>query len=274
LGAFDMQVRVRLRALRAAVLVCGAAGLLLTGCDRASGDSIAQAVGAVRELFSPPTQEAPPSAYAQARSGGSGGATTSAEAATRAEAPTPAEAAAAVKGSPSSDAVGQTSDRSMDSIAPEDAIRVYYQFIDDRGQVRFVERLTDVPSAWRDRVGYVEMSTPPPLTPGEARKSWKADPEAVRRKSIELASLGSGRNPNHGSSLILYSADWCGYCQQAKRHLDGAGFDYDERNVDIPAVAQELREKTGRGGVPVLDADGEILRGYRKDQYDRFLHSL
>jgi glutaredoxin len=263
-----MQIRVELRALRAAVLALGIASLLLTGCDGASGDSIAQAVAAVHDLFSPPTKDAPASAYARARSDGS------APAPTPADAPAPEEPTSTAMGAASNEAVAQTGERSMDSVAPENAIRVYYQFIDDRGVVRFVERLTDVPSAWRDRVGYIEMSTPPPLTPAEARKSWKADPDAVHRKSIELASLGNARNPNHGPSLILYSADWCGYCQQAKRHLDGAGFSYDERNVDIPAVAQELREKTGRGGVPVLDADGEVLRGYRKDQYDRFLRDL
>jgi glutaredoxin len=118
------------------------------------------------------------------------------------------------------------------------------------------------------------MSSPPPLTPAEARKSWQADPDVVRRKSIELASIANERNPNHGPSLILYSADWCGYCKLAKRHLDGAGYAYEERDVDRPAIAQELREKTGRGGVPVLDADGEILRGYSKDQYERFLREI
>ena len=49
---------------------------------------------------------------------------------------------------------------------------------------------------------------------------------------------------------------------------------YELRDVDIPAVAQELREKTGRGGVPVLDFSGEVLRGYSADHYDRIIDQI
>jgi len=31
------------------------------------------------------------------------------------------------------------------SLGPDEGTRVYYQFIDDRGRVRFVEKLADVP---------------------------------------------------------------------------------------------------------------------------------
>lgn len=161
----------------------------------------------------------------------------------------------------------------MQSIGPEGAMRVYYQFIDDRGQVRFVERLTDVPSAWRDQVGYVEMDQAPPLTPEEARRSWKVSEE---RATEILAAARAAESAGGGASsdVILYSADWCGYCTKARRHLDGAGVAYELRDVDIPAVATELREKTGRGGVPVLDFDGEILRGYSPSHYDRIIRSI
>jgi glutaredoxin len=85
-----------------------------------------------------------------------------------------------------------------------------------------------------------------------------------------VESAGGGGS----SDVILYSADWCGYCTKARRHLDGAGVAYELRDVDIPAVATELREKTGRGGVPVLDFDGEILRGYSPSHYDRIIRSI
>ena len=49
-------------------------------------------------------------------------------------------------------------------------LRLYYQFVDERRQVRFVERLEDVPEAWRAMVGFVKMSAPPPLSPGDAAR--------------------------------------------------------------------------------------------------------
>lgn len=172
----------------------------------------------------------------------------------------------------------------MESIGPDGALRVYYQFVDDGGKVQFVERLTDVPTAWRDRVGYVEMSQAPPLTPAEARKSWVLSAE--RSKQIELAArlarppkpVAAGRRMDEfeaeSGGVILYSASWCGYCTRARQHLDREGVAYELRDVDIRSISQELREKTGRGGVPVLDFGGEILRGYSAAQYDRAIRTI
>ncbi|MAG31168.1 MAG: hypothetical protein CL908_09810 [Deltaproteobacteria bacterium] len=170
-------------------------------------------------------------------------------------------------------------DPDMDSIGPEASQRVYYQFVDDRGRVQFVERLSDVPEAWRERVGYVEMSHPPPLTPIEARRSWKVS----ATRSAEILLAGRSTTPprrrmddfqGSDEGVILYFANWCGYCKQARAHLDREGIDYEIRDVDNGAISRELREKTGRGGVPVLDFGGEILRGYSAKNYDRAIRAI
>lgn len=164
----------------------------------------------------------------------------------------------------------------MESIGPEGALRVYYQFVDDAGAVQFVERLRDVPVAWRDRVGYLEMAQAPPLTPADARRTWNLSAsrtdEILRSAPAALASR-SGSAAEQGG-VILYSATWCGYCTKARRHLDDEGVAYQIKDVDIPAISRELREKTGRGGVPVLDFGGEILRGYSNGSYDRAIASI
>lgn len=164
----------------------------------------------------------------------------------------------------------------MASIGGREAMRVYYQFVDDGGRVHFVERLAEVPSAWRDRVGFVEMDRPPPLTPAEARASWTlSDAEAVRLLSAQPPARA---RPTAGGRQVarvsLYWAVWCGYCTKARSHLDREGVDYEIRDVDIPAIAAELREKTGRGGVPVLDYDGRVLRGYRAESYDQAIDAI
>ena len=164
----------------------------------------------------------------------------------------------------------------MDSIGGAEAMRVYYQFVDDKGGVHFVERLGEVPEAWRSRVGFVEMDRPPPLTPAEARASWSlSDAETVRVLAANPPPpRATGAGARQATSVMLYSAVWCGYCTKARQHLDGEGIDYEIRDVDIPAVAAELRDKTGRGGVPVLDYDGRVLRGYQKQQYDAAIREI
>ncbi len=133
-----------------------------------------------------------------------------------------------------------------------------------------------MPKAWQDQVGYVEMSQPPPLTPEEARKTWRVSSDRAAEIKLAAAALayGLGDVRTQREDVILYSATWCGYCTKARAHLDSAGIRYELRDVDIDAIGRELREKTGRGGVPVLDFSGEILRGYSSDQYDRAIRSI
>ncbi|MFK7896592.1 MAG: glutaredoxin family protein [Myxococcota bacterium] len=174
----------------------------------------------------------------------------------------------------------------MDSIGPDSAKRVYYQFLDDRGGVQFVERLDAVPAAWRERVGYVEMDRPPPLTPAAARDSWKLSTTektelAFRTNRMRSAGTNKAGKPGkrrmddfQSGQVVLYSATWCGYCTKARKHLDRAGVEYEIRDVDNGGVARELKAKTGRGGVPVLDFEGEILRGYSAGQYDKVIRAI
>jgi glutaredoxin len=140
-------------------------------------------------------------------------------------------------------------------------MRLYYQFVDAKGQVRFVERLDDVPEAWRANVGFVKMAAPPPLTPADALAVRRQ--QASRTGRVALASA-SPRAPG----LILYSAEWCGACRKAKRYLTRQGIDFELRDVDDPAISRELVRKTGSRSIPVLDAGGRILTGYSPDAID------
>lgn len=149
----------------------------------------------------------------------------------------------------------------LTSIGPEGETRIFYQFVDEQRRVRFVERLEDVPARWRDRVGYVELAEPPPLSPAEARRASRADATAANHTGASARSV------------VLYSADWCGYCRKAKRHLEDRGVPYELRDVDIPAAKEELLARTGGKGIPVLDLDGRILRGYSQGSYDDLLDS-
>jgi glutaredoxin len=146
------------------------------------------------------------------------------------------------------------------------ATRLYYQFVDERGAVRFVERLDDVPERWRANVGFVKLDVPPPLSPGDAARARAArvsrgDGNAAAR----VASAGAG------GGVVLYSAEWCGACKKAKRHLDRRGVDYQERDVDVPHHAEGLLRLTGRRAVPVLDVGGQVLTGFSARDYDALI---
>jgi hypothetical protein len=59
---------------------------------------------------------------------------------------------------------------------------VYYQYVDDEGEVQFVPTLTEVPPEWRDRMGFVEMAAVPQHTRPQARMIRKLDGQRDRSK--------------------------------------------------------------------------------------------
>ncbi len=149
----------------------------------------------------------------------------------------------------------------FESLGEASDSRIYYQFIDQNSQVVFVERLEDVPDGWRDKVGYVEMDVPPPLSPQHARKT--------RREKYGSTSADQKRRGS--PHVVLYYADWCPHCHRAKRHLDRLEVAYEMRDVDVPAAKAELIEKTGQKGIPVIEIDGKIMKGYSEKHLDRML---
>ena len=79
--------------------------------------------------------------------------------------------------------------------------------------------------------------------------------------SREVAAARSNRSV----SVILYVTSWCQYCRRAREFLAG------QPNVRVEvhdieankARHKEMLSKTGgTGGVPVIDVEGMILRGY------------
>ena len=143
--------------------------------------------------------------------------------------------------------------------------RTYYQFVDEQGSVRFVDSLEGVPAAQRATAGRVEMASAPPTTPADRR----ADLE--RRKARARAVLAANPARRASDDVVLYYADWCGYCRKAKSHLDGRGVDYDLRNVDQPAIMAELQSKTGSGSIPVIEVGEHLIRGYDPRRMDRLI---
>jgi glutaredoxin len=152
------------------------------------------------------------------------------------------------------------------SLGPSSAKRIYYQFTDEKGSVRFVEQLNQVPDAWRDRVGYVEMDGPPPLSPSDARRMRRLG--GANPAGVALASTGS-----RSSTVLLYYAEWCGYCRKTRAELDRRGVSFQMLDIENPATLDELVEKTGQRGIPVLDVGGKILIGYDPEGLDRLLGS-
>jgi len=67
--------------------------------------------------------------------------------------------------------------------------------------------------------------------------------------------------------VIVYSTPTCPFCIMTKKFLKDNKIDFEDFDVSADrAKTQEMIQKSGQMGVPVLDIDGEIIVGFDKEK--------
>jgi glutaredoxin-like YruB-family protein len=65
----------------------------------------------------------------------------------------------------------------------------------------------------------------------------------------------------------VYSTPTCPYCKMTKKFLEDNGIKYQDLNVaQDKAARDEMINKSGQMGVPVIDIDGELILGFDQAQ--------
>ncbi len=70
----------------------------------------------------------------------------------------------------------------------------------------------------------------------------------------------------------VYSTPSCPFCSRAKQFLKDNNIEFE--NIDVSAdkaAGQEMIDKSGQMGVPVLDIEGEIIVGFDKEKISKAL---
>ena len=65
----------------------------------------------------------------------------------------------------------------------------------------------------------------------------------------------------------IYTTPTCVYCQMAKEFFKENNVSYQENDVSSDAKArEEMINKSGQMGVPVIEVEGEIVIGFDKEK--------
>jgi glutaredoxin-like YruB-family protein len=70
--------------------------------------------------------------------------------------------------------------------------------------------------------------------------------------------------PVRDIKVVMYMTSWCPYCKKAKDYINSQGVSLIEYDIERDRNAEdEMVKKTGGShGVPVVDVEGIIIRGY------------
>lgn len=70
----------------------------------------------------------------------------------------------------------------------------------------------------------------------------------------------------------IFSTPSCAYCVTLKEFLKAKGFEFEEIDVSAnEAALNEMIEKSGQMGVPVVEIDGQIVVGFDKEKISQLL---
>jgi len=141
--------------------------------------------------------------------------------------------------------------------------RVFFKYTDDAGQLHIVQSIDRVPVQYRNQIGEIALEGDPQWIKSAARMpaSQSLEEYVPAKRGVSL------RN----SDVVLYYADWCGFCKKAKRWFDERNVRYDLRDIDVSPYGDELAEVSGGKSVPVLMIGGEVVRGFNPSAYERAL---
>jgi len=72
--------------------------------------------------------------------------------------------------------------------------------------------------------------------------------------------------------VVIYTIQHCPHCEELKDFLRKRGIEFEDIDVEEnDEAAEEIIEKTGQNGFPVIDIDGEIIIGFDEEKISEAL---
>jgi len=125
---------------------------------------------------------------------------------------------------------------------------------------------------WKDKDGRIIFSdTPPPPGVDKEIKKFEEDKteRPMARENIPRPKSENIREkrPYRDVNVIMYMTVWCPYCVKARTYLRSLDVNLIEYNIERDKSKREEMMSKGSGstGVPLVDIEGIIIRGYSPD---------
>ena len=163
------------------------------------------------------------------------------------------------------------------SIVKDDSTELLFIYQDQEGQEQRALSPSEIPEKQRTKVQVIDLSLSPEqrqskhfvqifdLRTRQADGSYSG--RIIARTELEQVLATKDVIPE-ATSVIMYSAAWCGVCKKARKFMQKEGIPFVEHDIEKDqSAAQELAQKSKRqgiklGGVPVFDIGGQMMGGF------------
>jgi glutaredoxin len=107
-----------------------------------------------------------------------------------------------------------------------------------------------------------------PKTESRKAESPKADSPKAKETTLKPKTIEEGeKRPYRDINVVMYMTTWCRFCRLARDYIRTLDVNLLEYNIerDKDKKAEMLGKSGGSGGVPLIDVEGIIVRGYNPD---------
>jgi len=124
---------------------------------------------------------------------------------------------------------------------------------------------------WKDKDGNIVFSdTPPPGVNAEIKEFKEDTTERPKTREYFQKSKSESiqeKRPYRDIHVIMYMTSWCPYCVKARTFLRSLDVNLIEYNIERDKSKREemLSKSSSSTGVPLIDVEGIIIRGYNPD---------
>ncbi len=144
-----------------------------------------------------------------------------------------------------------------------------YKWTDAEGNVHFA----DTPSV-NTRAKPVELKSTINSYSGSTLPKFEYTP---RNDKTPAHTNGNNKLPRlQPRQVIMYSAEWCGFCKKAKAYFKQKGIAYSERDIDKSTQAKKEYQSLGGGGIPLILVGNkrgtQRLSGFSTARFDAAYH--
>ena len=127
---------------------------------------------------------------------------------------------------------------------------------------------------WTDEKGRVHYTDRPPVE----TNTTPMDIDVSTYSSVEILPLDSGftdilkntaEKPGKPKPVTMYSAEWCGYCDQARDYFRQSNIPFKEYDIDKSQKGKRDYKKLKASGVPVILIGKKRMNGFSAGSFDR-----
>lgn len=124
-----------------------------------------------------------------------------------------------------------------------------FKWVDDQGNVHFTDKPPETAKTEKVKVE-INSFTSPTVAP------FKFDPSLISQRKA-------------GNSVVMYSAEWCGYCKKARRYFEANSISFEEYDIEKSSKGQRDYKKLNGRGVPIILVGDRRMNGFSESSFNK-----